>query len=256
MAERFGAISQESGLCGCHVHVGVPDRETAVQVSNHLRPWLPLILAMTANSPIYAGVDTGHGSWRSIRFARWPSTGPTPYFDGVEHYDRTVQQLITAGALLDEGMVYWYARPSRLYPTIEVRVSDACPTVDDTVLIAALVRGLVATAIEDAAASVPAPPVPESLLSAAHWRAAHDGLDGALVQLPSGSVRPAWDLVAELLAKVGPALARHGDLALVEQGLAVLRQRGTGASRQRRVHERTGDIRAVIADLVAQTVSG
>jgi carboxylate-amine ligase len=254
MVQRFGAIAGAAGLCGCHVHVGVPTRDMAIQISNHLRPWLPTLHAMTVNSPLHAGVDTGHDSWRTIRFGRWPSTGPAPYFTSVDDYDHAVKQLIAAGVLMDEAMVYWYTRPSTKYPTIEVRVGDVCPTVNDTVLVAGLVRGLVATAIADIHQGAPAPRIPDWLLAAAHWRAARYGLDGELVG-PTGQVRPAWQLIDELLTKIRPALLRHGDLPRLERALCDLHRHGTGAARQRQIHQDTGDVHAVLTHLIEQTIA-
>lgn len=89
MAERFGSLADQV-ICGCHVHVSVPDRDVAVQVSNHFRPWLPALLSLTANSPIIAGTDTGHSSWRHVLWARWPSAGPPPQFRSADHYDAVV----------------------------------------------------------------------------------------------------------------------------------------------------------------------
>ncbi|MEW2385203.1 glutamate--cysteine ligase [Micromonospora sp. NPDC047707] len=254
MSRRFGPVAHDPAVCGCHVHVGVPDRELAVQVCNHLRPWLPVVQAITANSPLHDGRDTGHASWRSMQLERWPSIGPTPHFESVADYDATVEDLIRAGIMLDAAMVYWYARPSVAYPTVEVRVGDVCPTVDDTVLVAGLVRALVATVAGDVRHGILAPRIRDCLLSAAHWRAAHDGLDGDLIDLRSGLARPAWDLVDELFATVAPALLRHGDLTYVLDQLHRVRRDGNGAARQRRVLARTGcDVRAVLDHLAAQT---
>ena len=91
IAEKFGMIAHEQGICGCHVHVAVPSRETAILVSNRLRPWLPLLLALTANSAVYRAADTGHASWRSVLWARWPTAGPPPHFDSVDEYDAVVR---------------------------------------------------------------------------------------------------------------------------------------------------------------------
>ncbi|MEV0006467.1 glutamate--cysteine ligase [Micromonospora sp. NPDC050980] len=256
MSRRFGPVAHDPAVCGCHVHVGVPDRELAVQVCNHLRPWLPVVQALTTNSPLHDGRDTGHASWRSMQLERWPSIGPTPHFDSAADYDATVRDLITAGIMLDAAMVYWYARPSAAYPTVEVRVGDVCPTVDDTVLVAALVRALVATAIDEIGAGVTAPRIRDCLVAAAHWRAAHDGVDGELVDLRTGRPRPAWDLVDDLIDTVAPALRRHGDLDLAVREVDRLRRIGTGATRQRRIMADTGgDVRAVLEHLAAQTVA-
>lgn len=256
IASHYGPIVAHPAVCGCHVHVGVPDRDLAIQVGNHLRIWLPVVQAIAVNSPLHAGVDTGHASWRAMQLDRWPSLGPTPYFASTDDYDRAVRALVASGVMLDETMVLWHARPSTRYPTVEVRVADVCPTVDDTMLVAGLVRALVATAIDDIQAARPAPRARDHLVRAAHWNAAHTGLVGTLTDLRTGGTRPAFHLVDDLVDRVGPALRRHGDLTLVRRGLARLRERGTGADRQRRAYARTGDVRAVLAELAHQTIGG
>ncbi|MEV6813011.1 glutamate--cysteine ligase [Micromonospora sp. NPDC051296] len=253
MLERFRLLVPGPGNNGMHVHVGVPDADTGVQVLNHVRPWLPILHAVTANSPFARGADTGYASWRSIEWERWPSVAPTPYLASHEHYRRLIQQLIGSGVMLDEGMLYWYARLSAKYPTVELRIGDVCPTVDDAVLVAALVRALVATALDDIAAGRPALPADHHLLVGAHWRAAHDGLEGAAVDLASGELRPAWDLLHQLVGRLGPALERHGDLAEVTGLLDGLRGHGTGAARQRAVYARTGRLEDVVSDMARQT---
>jgi carboxylate-amine ligase len=167
-----------------------------------------------------------------------------------------VASLVAAGVMLDETMVLWYARPSATYPTVEVRVADVCASVDDTVLLAGLVRGLVATALDDIAAGRQAAQVSDSLVMAAHGNAARSGPDGTLLDPRSGHARPAWDLVDELLRTVAPALDRHGDLDLVADGCERIRRQGTGAARQRAIHARTGDITAVLAAMAEQTAGG
>jgi carboxylate-amine ligase len=254
MVERFGAIADTPGLCGCHVHVGVADRELAVQVCNHLRPWLPVLQALAANSPFYVGRDTRYASFRSVLYECWPSTGPTPYFASAADYDRVVAELITSGAMLDEAMVYWYARPSAQYPTVEVRIGDVCLTAADATLLAALVRGLVATLLDDIATGVPVPRSPDPLLRAAHWRAARDGLEGSSVDARSRTVRPCWDAVDELVDRVEPALGAHGDLQAVRAGLRRLRTAGSGAARQRRAYAQRGRVDDVVAMLATATL--
>lgn len=105
IAGHFGARAA-GVICDCHVHVGVADHEQAVQVNNHLRPWLPTLLALTANSPIAAGSDTGYASWRYILFSHWPSAGPPPYLDSATDYDAAVAAMRESGAILDADMVY------------------------------------------------------------------------------------------------------------------------------------------------------
>ncbi|GIF78149.1 carboxylate-amine ligase [Asanoa siamensis] len=256
IVDHYGPVVAHPAVCGCHVHVGVPDRDVAIQVGNHLRVWLPVVQAIAVNSPLHAGADTGHASWRAMQLDRWPSLGPTPWFASTEDYDRTVRALVASGVMLDETMVLWHARPSARYPTVEVRVTDVCLTIDDAVLVAGLVRALVATAIDDIAAGRPAPRARGELVRAAHWNAAHTGLTGTLTDPRTGGSRPAFELVDELVATVRPALDRHGDLTPALQGLDALRERGTGADWQRRVHARTRDVAAMLADLGQRTIEG
>ncbi|MET0416247.1 MAG: YbdK family carboxylate-amine ligase, partial [Actinoplanes sp.] len=105
MRERFGDLSPGPGMCGTHVHVSVPDDETGVQILNHLRPWLPILQAATANSPFFSGRDTGYASWRSMMWERWPTVGPAPYLESFEQYQTMVADLEASGAMLDEGML-------------------------------------------------------------------------------------------------------------------------------------------------------
>ncbi|MFI6822071.1 glutamate--cysteine ligase [Micromonospora sp. NPDC050187] len=256
MVERFRLLAPGPGNNGMHVHVGIPDPDTGVQVLNHVRPWLPILHALTTNSPFSAGEDTGYASWRSIEWEHWPSVAPTPWLDSHEHYQRLIRQLIDSGMMLDEGMLYWYARLSAKYPTVEIRIGDVCPSLDDTILVAALVRSLVGTALAEIAAGRPAPRVDHHLLVGAHWRAAHDGLTGKAVDPHTGEVGPAWELLERLVDRVRPELDRHGDADQVDDLLAGVRRHGTGAERQRAVHARTHRLVDVVEDVARQTRGG
>jgi carboxylate-amine ligase len=253
MRERFGDLSPGQGLNGMHVHVAIPDPETGVQVLNHLRPWLPVLQAATANSPLFAGHDTGYASWRSMLWERWPTVGPTPYLESYEQYRTLVSDLEASGAMLDEGMLYWYARLSANYPTVEIRLGDVCPTLDDTMLVAALARALVAQLVQDIRDGHQAPDVPHPLLMAAHWRAAHDGLEGVNIDMATREARPAWRLMRQLFDCVRPELERHGDLEMVTVLMGRLRARGTGAARQRALLAQRGSVSDVVDWLAAAT---
>ncbi|MDT5030853.1 MAG: glutamate---cysteine ligase / carboxylate-amine ligase [Actinoplanes sp.] len=255
MRERYGDLSPGPGLNGMHVHVSIPDPETGVQVLNHLRPWLPILQAATANSPLFEGRDTGYASWRSMMWERWPTVGPTPYLRSHEHYETLVSDLIASGAMLDEGMLYWYARLSANYPTVEIRIGDVCPTLDETLLLAALTRALVATILPRVREGVPAPDLPHPLLMAAHWRAAHDGLEGLNLDLATRQPRPAWNLFRQVFDYVRPELDRHGDLAMVSDLIGRLRAKGTGAARQRALLAQRGSVSDVVDWLAVATRS-
>jgi carboxylate-amine ligase len=255
MRERFGDLSPGPGMCGMHVHVSIPDAETGVQVLNHLRPWLPIFQAATVNSPLFNGHDTGYASWRSMLWERWPTVGPTPYLESHDHYETMVSDLVASGAMLDEGMLYWYARLSASYPTVEIRMGDVTPSVEDATLLAALARALVATLLRDVREGVPAPNVPHPLLMAAHWRAAHDGLEGLNIDMATREPRPAWRLMRQLFDYVRPELNRHGDLETASVLMDRLREKGTGAARQRAVLARNGSV-AEVVDWLARVTRG
>jgi carboxylate-amine ligase len=255
IADKFGMVAEE-GICGAHVHVAVPSREVAIRVSNRLRPWLPLFLALTANSAVYRNTDTRYASWRSVVWARWPSAGPPPHFDSVDEYDGMVRMLRRAGAVLDDGMVYWDVRPSARFPTIEVRVADVPATVAETVLLATLIRASVMTALDDERCREPTPPLTPHALKAAYWKSARDGLDGQGIDLlESHATVPARKLLAHMVDHVRPALEAVGDYDMVNAELARLVYEGNGAMRQRRAWDRRHDVKDVIAELAAATLS-
>jgi len=250
IVQEFGDTGRGAGTLGMHVHVDVSDDEEGVRVIDGLRPWLPLLTALTSNSPYASGRDTGYASWRQQVWTRWPTSGTAEPYGSAAEYHRVRDTLIRVGAALDEGMLYFDARLSATYPTVEIRVADTCTDLDDALLAAALARALVETTAER---SDPGEAVRSDLLRAAWWRAARYGLTGELVHPMS------WDLVSAAVAlralaqAVGPALASAGDTDLVDDGLSRLATRGTGARRQRQAFERSGDLRGVVADLVRRT---
>ncbi|WP_246006838.1 carboxylate-amine ligase [Actinomadura pelletieri] len=260
--ERFAAIEALYGdivadyqASGCHVHVGVPDRETAVAVVNHLRPWLPTLLALSVNSPFDHGRLTGYASRRMTQIVRFPGAGVPPFAASAAEYDTRVAALVEAGVLADEAMTFWLARPSPRWPTVEVRVADAAATADETVLHAALVRGLVRTALVDLAAGREARDVDAQVCAAGLWNAARHGMDGPGLDPFTHRAVPAWRLLDDLVAHVRPALADLGDLDAVRALVEGVRREGTGAARQRRTAGRYG-ARAVVDMLADQTELG
>jgi carboxylate-amine ligase len=255
MVERFGPIAADQLTCGCHVHVQVTDDDEGVAVLNRVRAWLPVLTALTANSPFWRGRDTGYASFRSQAWNRWPSAGATELFADAGDYHRLVDDVLATGTVLDAGMLYFDARLSRQWPTVEIRVADVCLRVADAVTLTGLTRALVETAARDAAAGVPAPAVRSELLRVAAWRAGRSGLGGELVHPRTGRPAPAAEVLHALLDAVRPALADAGDEELVADGVAELLRRGTGAHLQRRVHEESGDLAEVVRVAVARTVA-
>ena len=253
MLEVFGPTAREMLTCGCHVHVSVADEEEGVAVLDRIRVWLPVLTALTANSPFWQGEDTGYASYRSSVWRRWPSAGPTDVFSRAAAYHRLVDSILATDTVLDTGQVYFDARLSDKWPTVEVRTADVALHAEDAVTVAGLVRGLVETAARDAHDGRPPPDVSTEVLRLAAWRAGRSGLTGDLVHPLTGRPAPAADVLAALLDSVRPALADAGDEQRVAEGLATVLSRGTGADLQRRVHRETGDLAAVVRAAVAVT---
>ncbi|TDD62632.1 hypothetical protein E1293_43885, partial [Actinomadura darangshiensis] len=255
IVDAYADVVEDYQACGCHVHVGVPDRESAVAVVNHLRPWLPVLLALSVNSPFDHGRATRYAGRRIVDMARFPGAGVPPWSASAADHDARVAALVESGVLVDAAMTFWLARPSPRWPTVEVRAADAAATTDEAVLQAALVRGLVAAALADLAAGREAPRVDGQVCAAALWNAARRGLDGALADPVTRRAVPAWRLVDDLIARAGPALEDAGDLDAVFTLVEGVRRAGTGADRQRRAARRGGP-RAVVDMLARQTESG
>ncbi|MEU5697199.1 glutamate--cysteine ligase [Actinosynnema sp. NPDC020468] len=250
IAQDFGSLVDGLTICGCHVHIGIPDDEAGVVISNHLRQWLPILLALSSNSPFSEGRDTGYASWRYLSWSPWPSAGAPPWFESAEQYHLDSTHLRETGAALDQGMVYWDVRLSAQHPTVELRVCDVAATVDEAVLLAALVRAIAAMALHDPSAAFR---VPDLTLRTALWRAARDGVEGATVDPHTGHLIPATTQLHTLLNWTRPALHAFGDEALVTEGIARLLKDGSGATRQRQAFARRGNLTDVVTLLVAQT---
>ncbi|MDQ1744203.1 MAG: glutamate---cysteine ligase / carboxylate-amine ligase, partial [Pseudonocardiales bacterium] len=254
ITREYGLLARQQLTCGQHVHVDVESRAEGVGVLDRLRGWLPVLTALSGNSPFWQGEDSGYQSFRTVLWGRWPTAGPTAVFGDEAGYDAAVAELVESGTTLDDGMVYFDARLSARYPTVEIRVADVCTDVRDAVLLAALARALVDTAAERWRSGEPAAPTSVTLLRAASWRAARSGLSGDLVDPRTGKPVPAWQLVHELVELLGPALRRCGDEQLVAAGLARLRAHGTGADRQRNSFAARASLTDVVADAAVRTL--
>jgi YbdK family carboxylate-amine ligase len=253
MLERWGVLALQQVICGCHVHVGVPDLDTAVAVMDRARPHLPVLLALTGSSPFHEGTDTGYDSYRTQWWARWPVTGaPEPLGDGAG-YLTVVEALRAAGVIDDPTHLYWDLRPSPRYPTLEFRVADVCTSLDDAVLHAALARSLTRVLAARARAGEPVPRLRPEVLRAARWRAARHGLSGQLLDPVRRELVDAPVAVHRLLEDLREDLVDHGEWTEVSELVRRVLARGTSASRQRAVLHRTGDPVQVAGMLVEQT---
>ena len=246
MLADYQMLVREQVICGTQVHVGVPDRDRAVAVARRICADLPVLLALSASSPYWLGEDTGYASYRTFVWSRWPTSGPFPEVADAAEYDALVRELIATSVITDVGMIYFDVRPSAHVPTIELRLCDATPRVDDVLLLAGLFRALVLRAGQEEDAGVAHHPVAPSLIRAAMWRAARAGLEGDLVDLRerrplSGAASgAAAGRRAAPAARRRPATGRRSATSPTRHCAA-----GSSASRQRaafRVREELTDV--------------
>lgn len=253
LLSTFRQVAGELLINGCHVHVDTESRAEAVAVVDRIQPWLPLLRALSANSPFWNGRDSGYASYRSLVWGRWPSAGPTEPFGSPEAYEHAVECLLATGAVVDRGNLYFDARPSERYPTIEIRVADVCLDPDDAVLLGALARGLVTTLAQAWQDGRAFEPVRVALLRTGHWRAAREGLGGRLQHPQTHRPVPAADALGSLLALVSDALEQTGDHIVVTRMVREVLRRGTGAASQRQAFHRRASLADVVRVAIART---
>ncbi len=253
MAARFGLTFREQLTCGFHVHVGVDSGAEGVAVLDRIRVWLPVLLALSANSPFWQGDNSGYASFRYQAYGRWPTSGPCRRFGSERAYRNHVQSLLAAGVLVDEGMVYFDARLSRHHPTVEVRIADVCLEPEHATTIAALVRALTERAVQEWRAGTPAPHRSDTHLRLAAWHASRSGVGGNLLHPVLNTPCPAVEAVEALLAHVRPVLAGSGDDEQVALGISQILTAGTGSCRQLETMANSQSLAAVVADAVERT---
>ena len=247
MEDAYRIIARQQVICGCHVHVGIDDPDLAVAVMNRVRPWLSVLLALSANSPFWQGLDTGYASYRLQVWQRWPTAGMPPRLKSDAEFRDLVDQLQAIEAIEDPTFLYWFVRPSIRWPTLEFRACDVCLAVDDTVAVAGLVRALAWTCAREAIGDAPDHSPRPEVMDAAMWRAARYGLGGKLVSPTALATHPASAVVGELLAYVRKGLEFHGDWFEVSNLVAAILASGDGATRQRAAFSRHHDPHDVIS---------
>src|ERR687894_236129 len=199
LLESYQRLVRQQLAFGFHVHVRLPDREAALEVMNHLRPWLAPLLALSANSPFWLGEDTGYASYRTQVWGRLPTAGPPAPFSSLAEHDSLVEALVASGGAAEPTQIYWDVRLPEKLETVEFRVMDACARVDEAVMMAGLSRALVRACHEQASREEPYPKPRPELLRAAHWLASRHGLDAKLLDPEAGQAAPAREVIERML---------------------------------------------------------
>ncbi|HEX8647211.1 MAG TPA: carboxylate-amine ligase [Thermoleophilaceae bacterium] len=251
-ALRF--VARQELIFGVHVHVGVDDPDKAIHIANGMRVHVPLLLALSANSPFWRADPTGLLSTRTPIFRAFPRVGIPPRYDDFEDYSRRVGFMVESGAIEDYTYLWYDVRPHPNFGTVEIRVMDAQTRLEHTLALAALVQALVKELSEHFDSGQELSSYPYEMLDENKWLAARHGLDGELVDLPSKDRVSTKELVRRVLDRVrghAEELGSADDLA----GIDDLLQRGNGASRQVVVYEANHDLREVMGEIVAATAA-
>lgn len=263
LVDDFQIIGQRNLVCGLHVHVEVPAGVDRVQLMNRLMPWLPLCLALSTSSPFWNRRRTGLLSYRQAAYDEWPRTGIPDAFDSEADYAQFAQLLVDAGAMTDAGMLWWGIRPATRFPTLELRIADACTHVEDSVAIATLFRCLVRAHALDPQLGARRTTATRRIIDENRWRAKRHGMDAAFIDEDQRRVIAARRCLERLLSRLDDDMAALDCRQLPEMIGRIVR-RGTSACQQLRIYRaqreagasRTDALRTVVDWLIAATSPG
>jgi glutamate---cysteine ligase / carboxylate-amine ligase len=265
--ERFVALAQEMQaaarrmmICSMHVHVGIDDNDLRIDIMNQAAYFLPHLLALSCSSPFWEGEQTGLKSFRLTIFNSLPRTGLPERFDSYDEFRRHLDMLVRTGLIEDTTKLWWDARPSSRYPTLEMRIMDCCTSIDDSICLAAMVATLARMLYRLRLANQSWRRYPHVLLAENRWRAMRYSYDEQLLDLAKGELVPFSQLLEELLALLRTDAEALGCVKELEHARTIL-SRGTSAHRQIRVFEEARSrgasvreaLKAVVDFLVRET---
>jgi carboxylate-amine ligase len=249
-------LAQQLLIFGTHVHIGIEDREFLIDAMNVARYFLPHVLCLCTSSPFWMGRNTGLKSYRSIIFRHFPRSGIPPLFASWAELGDLVDTLVNTSCIPDGTKLWWDVRPNWKFPTLEFRICDVCTHIDEAVCIAAIFQAIIAKLWKLRRDNLTFRVYPTALIDENKWRAVRFGLDGKLMDLGKKQELPARELVREMIEWfLTDVLDELGTRKEVEHAFAILKN-GSSADRQLAVFERTGDLKAVVDHLVAETRAG
>lgn len=253
--EEMQDIARSILIFGLHVHIGIEDRETAVQLMNSVRYFLPHLLAFSANSPFWQGRDTGLKSIRHVMFRRMPRTGIPDYFGSYVEFQRFTNLLMKTHSIDNGRKIWWDIRPHPIFSTLEFRVCDLPTRWEETLMIAALAQALIYKLYRLHQRNQSWRIYRSSLIEENVWRAIRYGLDGKLIDFGKECEVPERELAMEVLAFVDDVVDELGSRPYVSYLKRVLEE-GNGADRQLKVYREKKDLKAVVDYLMEETIKG
>jgi len=252
LVEELQQLARSLLIFGMHVHVGMPDRQSSIDIMNAARYFLPHLLALSTSSPFWTGRDTGLKSYRTAIFRRFPRTGVPDHFGSWGEYENYVKLLVDLHCIDDGKKIWWDIRPHPQFGTLEFRVLDVATRVEETIALAALAQAIVVKLYKLYTRNLGFRLYRRALIDENKWRAARYGLDGKLIDFGKRAEVPMRDLALELLEFVDDVVDELGSRKHVDYVHTILRE-GTSADRQLRVFRETGDLRAVVQHVVQET---
>jgi len=255
IVEDMQLVARANLIFGLHVHIGIEDRETAIHMMNHARYFLPHILALSTNSPFWLGMNTGLKSYRCKVFDKFPRTNIPDYFPSWGEYENFIKLLIKTNCIDNAKKIWWDIRPHPFFNTIEFRVCDIPMRADETIALAALIQATVAKLYKLYSANQGFRLYRRALIMENKWRAARYGLGGKLIDFGKQKEVPARDLIHEYLDFVDDVLDELDSREEINYIHNILEQ-GSGADRQLRVFQETGDLKKVVDYIIEETEAG
>ncbi len=255
VVEDMQLIARANLVFGLHVHIGIEDRNTAIHIMNSMRYFLPHILALSTNSPFWMGMNTGFKSYRCKVFERFPRTNIPDVFANWAEYENFVALLVKTNCIDNGKKIWWDIRPHPFFNTLEVRVCDIPMRLDETVAIAALIQATVAMLYKLHAANKSYRIYGRALIMENKFRASRYGLDGKLIDFGKEEEVPVRDLMLEYLALIDDVVDELGSREEINYIHQMLKM-GTGADRQLKVYQETGELKKVVDYIVAETRIG
>jgi len=252
IVEELQQLARSLLIFGLHVHVAVPDRQAAIDLMNEARYFLPHLLALSTSSPFWMGRDTGLKSYRTTIFRRFPRTGVPDQFGSWSEYEEYVKMLVDLRCIDDGRKIWWDVRPHPIFGTLEFRVCDVPTRPEVAVMLGALCQAIVVKLYRLRERNLGFRLYARSLIEENKWRAARWGIDGKLIDFGKRAEVPMRELALELMAFVDDVVDELGSREAISYITTVLRE-GTSADRQLAVFRQTGDLKAVVRDLVAET---
>ena len=255
IVEDMQQVARANLIFGLHVHIGIEDRETTIQLMNAARYFLPHILALSVNSPFWKGYNTGLKSYRCKVFDKFPRTNIPDYFQSYGEYENFVNLLIRTHCIDNAKKIWWDLRPHPFFGTLEFRICDIPMRADETIALAALMQAVLVKLYNLYSVNMGFRLYRRALLMENKWRASRYGTEGKLIDFGRQEELPARDLIGELLEFVDDVVDGLGSRNEVEYVREILAN-GTGAERQLRVFEKTGDMKAVVDYIIEETKYG